>query len=276
MYFLSDGIYGLVYYIFGYRKKIVAGNIALAFPEKTVEERKKIEKQFYHQLIDTFIEIIKLISISKEQIQKRVSCDYSLIDKLYKTGQSVQFHCGHFFSWEFINLAVAANIQYPFLGIYAPLSNRTFDRIIYSMRKKFGTVLVPTNRFRTHFKEYAGDLYSLGLAADQNPRRTQEAYWMPFMGKLAPFVPGPEKGAKLHNTAIVFANFYPVKRGYYALEFTLYTTVPNQIEDGKITIDFKNFVEQQIRERPANYLWSHRRWKWNYDPSVHAEHLLES
>ncbi|MFX6911431.1 hypothetical protein ABTH68_19390, partial [Acinetobacter baumannii] len=56
MYIIADGIYGLVYYVFGYRKKIVRANIALAFPEKSVSERTKIEKRFYHQLIDTFIE----------------------------------------------------------------------------------------------------------------------------------------------------------------------------------------------------------------------------
>lgn len=275
MYIISDGIYGLVYYVFGYRKKIVRANIALAFPEKTNDDRKKIEKQFYHQLIDTFIEIIKLISISKEELNKRVSCDYSLVDQLYQTKQSVQFHCGHFFSWEFINLAIAANIQYPFLAVYAPLSNKVFDRIIYDMRSKLGTILVPANKFRTHFKDYARDVYSLGLAADQNPRRTQDAYWMPFMGKLAPFVPGPEKGAKIYNTAIVFASFFPIKRGYYKLVLSLYTTTPNDIPLGNITTDFKRFVEQEIRERPANYLWSHRRWKWDYDPAVHASKLME-
>lgn len=67
MYIISDGIYGLIYNVFGYRKKIVRANIELAFPEKTVSERTKIEKQFYHQLIDTFIETIKLITISKEE-----------------------------------------------------------------------------------------------------------------------------------------------------------------------------------------------------------------
>ncbi|RAV61046.1 lipid A biosynthesis acyltransferase, partial [Aerococcus urinae] len=109
MYIISDGIYGLIYNVFGYRKKIVRANIELAFPEKTVSERTKIEKQFYHQLIDTFIETIKLITISKEEINRRVTCDYSLVDQLYRTKQSIQFHAGHFFSWEFINLAIGAN-----------------------------------------------------------------------------------------------------------------------------------------------------------------------
>jgi len=276
MYILSDGIYGLVYYVFGYRKKIVRSNIALAFPEKTVAERLKIERQFYHQLIDTFLEIIKLISISKEELNRRFDCDFSLVNELYKTGQSLQMHGGHFFSWEFVNLACGANMDYPFLGVYAPLSNKTFDQIIYKMRSRLGTILVPATKFKHHFKEYAIGIYALALAADQNPRKTQDAYWVKFMGKLTPFVPGPERGAKQNNTAVIFGTYYPIKRGFYKADFVLYTTTPQQIPDGKMTVDFKNYVEEQIRMRPANYLWSHRRWKWEFDPSVHAENLLES
>ena len=47
LFILSDGLYVLIYYVTGYRRKVVAGNLQLAFPQKTAEERKRIEKQFY-------------------------------------------------------------------------------------------------------------------------------------------------------------------------------------------------------------------------------------
>src|SRR5882757_11573962 len=62
LYLLSDGIYGLLYYAFKYRRDVVMGNLLIAFPALTEEERVRIAKKFYHNFIDSFIEVIKLLS----------------------------------------------------------------------------------------------------------------------------------------------------------------------------------------------------------------------
>ena len=68
LYFLSDAVYGLIYYIIGYRKEVVMKNLLIAFPEKTEEERILIAKKFYHNFTDTFIETIKLLSVSEKTL----------------------------------------------------------------------------------------------------------------------------------------------------------------------------------------------------------------
>ena len=73
LYFISDCLFFIVYYIIGYRKQIVMNNLLVAFPEKTNEERIRIAIQFYHNLLDSFIETIKLVSASKAFLQKRVA-----------------------------------------------------------------------------------------------------------------------------------------------------------------------------------------------------------
>lgn len=70
LYIISDGIYLVVYYVIGYRKKVVMQNLELAFPEKPNLERVKIAKAFYHNLLDSFIETIKLVSASKRFLEK--------------------------------------------------------------------------------------------------------------------------------------------------------------------------------------------------------------
>ena len=70
LYFISDIFYGITYHIIGYRKKVVMNNLLIAFPEKTEKERTRIAKDFYHNLIDSFIESIKLLSISDETFNK--------------------------------------------------------------------------------------------------------------------------------------------------------------------------------------------------------------
>src|SRR5690606_28379679 len=71
LYLISDAIYALVYYVIGYRRKVVMDNLAIAFPEKSGTERKQIAKRFYRNFIDTFIETIKLFTASKKFILER-------------------------------------------------------------------------------------------------------------------------------------------------------------------------------------------------------------
>ena len=265
LYYLSDGIYVLVYYVFGYRKEVVMGNLAIAFPEKSEEERKRIAKKFYHNFIDFFIETIKLLSVSERAFRKRFSSNIEVMNQLYATGQNVQVITGHYFSWEFANLGVALDSQYPFVVVYMPLSNKIFDRLMRKLRTKFGTLLVPATEFRRDFHKYVHDKYALILVADQNPGGPDKAYWTPFFGKPTPFVRGPEKGAKVNNTAIVYAHFYKVKRGYYRVDFELVTTEPKSYTNGALTKLLVNKIEASVKQIPDNYLWSHRRWKFQYD-----------
>ena len=65
LYVFSDACYGILFYIMKYRRDIVMSNLQTAFPEKTDEERLRIAKKFYHNLVDMFIESIKMISVIK-------------------------------------------------------------------------------------------------------------------------------------------------------------------------------------------------------------------
>ena len=123
LYFLSDCMYGLMFYVFKYRKEVVLSNLAIAFPEKSEQERRDIAKKFYHNFLDAFVESIKFISISKLQIQKRSTCDFDLINQLSAKGYDVHIMAGHQFNWEFGNALAAINLTAPFVGIYMPISN---------------------------------------------------------------------------------------------------------------------------------------------------------
>src|SRR3981189_3769931 len=87
LYILSDGIYLVVYYVIGYRKKVVMKNLEMAFPEKSNAERIKIAKAFYHNLLDSFIETIKLVSASPRFLEKRITANWEVLDPLFKAGK---------------------------------------------------------------------------------------------------------------------------------------------------------------------------------------------
>lgn len=236
-------------------------NLLIAFPEKTQQERIKIAKAFYHNFLDTFIETLKFLSISDKEFSKRISGNFELFKDLYASGQNVQIHSGHFFNWEYMNWAVPKYAAYPFIGVYKPIDNKVFNKIILDLRQRYHSIMLSTYDFKTTFHQLAKGRYSLGLYADQNPPNIKQSFWLPFFGKLTPFVAGPEKSARINNTAIVFVHHYKTRRGYYQADFTLVTTTPKEFGRGQLTKLYVTYLEDCIKKKPSNYLWSHRRWK---------------
>ena len=265
LYALGDSISFLVYHIIGYRRKVVLENLRIAFPEKTESERKKIAKQFYRNFIESFIETIMLLSMSDRRLQKMFVGDVTLLNEIAARGNNVQLHAIHQFNWEVLNINVSRQLRgITFLGVYMPISNKAFDRIFRDLRTRGGTVLIPATHFKSNFLTMNYNPYLLGLAADQSPATPHNAYWVNFFNRPTAFVTGPEKAARLRNTAVVFVNFYKVTRGKYTIDTHFVTDAAALLPEGDLTIRYARFIEETIRKRPDNYLWSHRRWKHKY------------
>ena len=270
IYVISDACYFLIYYVFKYRRKIVLDNLLIAFPEKTEAERICIAKSFYKGFTDNFIELIKLVSITESEMKKRFIINIEVVNELVEKHQRVHLITGHYFNWEFANLAVGLISKFPFVVAYKPVSNKVFDRLMYHIRSRFGTKLVSSTNFAKDFQPLSKSNYALILVADQNAANTSKAYWIDFFGKKVPLVKGPERGAKMNNLPIVYTEFYKVKRGFYKGNFELITTTPNDYKDGEITKILIRKIEDSIRKEPPNYLWSHRRWKHQFNLEQHG------
>lgn len=264
LYLISDGIYLLVYYGLKYRRDIVMNNLRIAFPEKSEQERKKIAKKFYHNLLDTFIETIKMISASKKFILKRFTGNWEVINSLSSTGRPVQLHLGHNFNWEWGNVAAANHINYPFLAVYMPITNKIFERLFLRLRSRGGTKLLRATRMAEDFIPYRNTEYLLALVADQNPGGPHHAAWYYFFGRPTPFVKGPAKNAIANNTPVVFAFIHKRRRGHYEAVFSLTEESPAQMNEAELTERFVRYLEDVIRQYPDMWLWSHRRWKWEW------------
>jgi KDO2-lipid IV(A) lauroyltransferase len=267
LYLISDFIFFILYYVVQYRKDVVYLNLLIAFPEKTDAERKKIMRDFYKNLADTFVEIIKMLSCSEKEVRNRFKGNIEVINQWKGKEKSIQVITGHFFNWELANLAVSSVCTIPFLGVYMPLTNKIIDKIFYDLRKRFGTIPIPATDFKNNVKDYFKDQSALILVADQNPGVPSRGWWLHFFSKPAPFIPGPAKGAISRDTVIVYANFYKVRRGYYKVVFEEVTQSPGNYSEASLTYLLAKKVEASVKERPDNYLWTHRRWKhqWKSD-----------
>ncbi|MBI5857900.1 MAG: lipid A biosynthesis acyltransferase [Sphingobacteriales bacterium] len=266
LYLLSDFTYGLMFYVLKYRRKVVMANLLIAFPAKTEKERKRIAKNFYHNLVDTFIETIKFLHWNIKDVEKRFTCNLDGLEEAYKTGKPIHILGMHNMNWEYVNWGLDRNVKLPFLGIYLPVASKPFDKIMYNIRARYGTVLIPATGFKDAYLPWIYRQHILASAADQSPATPLNAYWVNFFNRPTAFVKGAEKGARTHNASVVFGHFYKTKRGHYHLDTKFITGHAAKLNEGEMVKIFAKYVETSIRSQPSNYLWSHRRWKHEYKP----------
>jgi len=264
LYVFADCFYGLIYYIFKYRRDVVMNNLLIAFPEKTEKERIAIAKKFYHNLIDMFFETIKMISASDKFISKRFTANWEVVNAIYPTGKSIQVHLGHNFNWEWGNNVFVKKTAFKLLAVYMPMTNKIFERLFYKLRTRNGAIFLRATHMKEEFLPYRNSQYLLGLIADQNPGYPGNAWWFNFFSRPTPFLKGPAKAAIVNDAAVVFAFIHKPRRGYYEAVFSLAEENPVASTEQDITKKFVLYLEDVIRQYPEMWLWSHRRWKWEW------------
>ncbi len=263
LYLLSDGFYVLLYYIIGYRKRVVAENLKLVFPEKTAKEISIIRKRFYHHLCDMMFEAIKSITISKAEMQKRyVFTNVEEIHKLEKENRSIVLFMGHYASWEWVFI-LQTHVNHKGYAVYKKLSNKYFDALVKRIRAKYDSYLITTKEtFSTLLKAKKNNELTLnGFVFDQSPKLNKAIYWQNFMGAEVPVHVGAEILAKRLDMVPLFLKVSKVKRGHYEATFTDIIRKAKDYKDFDITDLYLKRVEEQIQEAPEFYFWTHKRWK---------------
>lgn len=263
LYVLSDGVYGLLFYVTGYRKKVVLKNLRNSFPEKTQEEINIICKKFYHYFCDLTLETFKTLTISKEKMLKRCSLEPGakiLFDQLAATNQSVIIVMGHKGNWEWAGNTFSLCCKHQLYVIYHPLSNKYFNGLVYKMRTRFGTKLIAMKDTFREMTKNRSELNATAFIADQSPS-PDKAYWMQFLNQDTPVFMGTEKIAQKMKYPIVYVSVKKIKRGYYTLAAKLLKEPPYILNEGEITTAHTEKLERDILEQPETWLWTHRRWK---------------
>lgn len=263
LYLFSDFVYLIIYYIIGYRKKTVRENIALALPHLSEKERLVIEKKSYQHMCDMFLEMIKTMSISESEMNKRFQfVNIEIYKELEKEGKSIALMCAHYASYEWV-ISINNKINFKGYAIYKRINNKYFDKLVRDIRSKFKANLITTKEtiptIRENFKNNVLGIY--GFASDQSPKISSAFHWNTFMGIEVPVHTGAEMLAKKYSMNIVFLKVEKVKRGYYKAQFETPSKNVNEVPNYQITDQFLKLVEQQIHEAPEYYLWTHKRWK---------------
>lgn len=263
LYALSDFLSFLLYRVVRFRLKVVRKNLALSFPKLSPKERKVIEKEFYRNLCDVFMEMAKNLTISEKNIKKRfVFENMELINAHEEKGESTVLVLGHYSNWEGM-LSIGYHLMGKGYGVYKPLTNKYFNRLISKSREKHKAYLI--SRYETidfiRSSQEKGDYGLYGFIYDQTPYPKPKTYWRPFMGTVVPVFTGAERLAKEFNFPVYYTEINRVKRGYYTATVSLLVKDPSGCKENEITDLFYDKLEAQIKRDPAQYLWSHNRFK---------------
>lgn len=262
--FFARLLYYPLYYIIGYRKKVVRENLEKSFPEKSKAEIIQIEKTFYKYFADLVFEIIKMSTISKKELLSRVKfTNLELIEAYFKKGESVLACTGHYGNWELCMLALGANLSAPEYVIYKPLSNKVFEDWFLKMRSQFGNVFIPMRQTLRAVIATKDSPTMFCFASDQTPTREEAQYALHFLNQSTAVLLGLEKIALQTNRPVFYFDVISVKRGYYEVNCVPLCLTPKATTQHEITDLLFKALEKRINQSPPFWLWSHRRWKLN-------------
>lgn len=265
LYILSDILFFPFYFIIRYRRKIVRKNLIESFPYKSIDEIIRIEKEFYHFFIDIFFESCKLISITPEEIKRRMKfTNIKIANEMLIEGKSISVFLGHYGNWEWISsISLWLYKNAVAVQIYHKLRNKSMNKIMKKLRERMGNIGVDMHKTVRFMADVATDNkpYMIGFIADQSPQKREVKHFIQFLNHKVPVLTGTEKATKHYGYNALFISMKRIKRGYYECEFTSLHDNPKSLPDFELTNLYFQRLEHEILQHPELYLWTHNRFK---------------
>ena len=269
LYCFANFIYLVVYYIVGYRRKVVSKNLSEAFPDKTPDELRRIEKDFYRHLCDVIVETIKLLAISDKEMKRRVEVvNPELVMASVENGKSAVLLLGHYGNWEWVQEISRHFKPAALFSIYHPLNNSLWDEVYGKIRSRWNVDIISQKQSVKTLLDKKNQPWICGFIADARPRSTDKDAVVPFLNHDTSFIYGPEVIGRKIDADFFFLDMEKIKRGRYRITF-------NKIEakegdaDIRLTLpypvsrEFWKLFGNRIERDPAFWLWSHKRWKYD-------------
>ncbi|MDD2537937.1 MAG: lysophospholipid acyltransferase family protein [Bacteroidales bacterium] len=257
--------------IAGYRRSVVITNLARSFPERSYDGIQQNVRDFYRYLGRLFAETVWLFTASQKSVMKRFSIENpDLLEGLHQKGKSVVVMLPHMGNWEFLR-ACSCPLQGDICGygqqqlhmVYQKVNSPLFDKLIYTLRNRYKTgwkILESKSaaRFMARHRDVPG-IYA--MVSDQCPGPSGKSIPVFFLGQPTLMIEGPEALARKFGFAVVYGVMIQVHRGRYVLRFSPITENAALSGEGEVTREFARLLEQDIRQTPHLWLWSHKRWK---------------
>ncbi|MFC0183213.1 KDO2-lipid IV(A) lauroyltransferase [Pseudarcicella hirudinis] len=274
LYRISDFIFFVLFYVVKYRKKVVCENLRKSFPEKSETEIETIARDFFLNLSDIIVEVIKSLTISEKELKKRVSIEgEEPLQKLIREGKTGIVMSNHLCNWELVPLRSALS-EVNSDVIYKPLKSEFFEKFMFTIRSRFGVFPVPMKMTLREVVRRKNIPRIIGMVADQVPGIRENAYWTDFLNQDTDFFMGSERIARSNNYPVFYGELSRKKRGFYHLKYhTLIEPPYDHIPPNGITELYVRTLEKSICQYPSDWLWSHKRFKHTRPENLVQDHL---
>ncbi|MCY0978581.1 lysophospholipid acyltransferase family protein [Chryseobacterium wangxinyae] len=264
LYIFSDIIFFLNYYFVGYRKKIITQNLKKSFPEKTAEEISEIRKKFYLNFSDYLAETVKSFTMSKTETRVRMQhINQHLFHEAKAEGKNIILLAGHVFNWEWMNALATVVPQKNCHPVYRKVNSEFWEKQMKKVRSKFGNDALEANEVILNIFRNKNDGDSIYLfVADQTPHSSHVNYGLEFLNQKTPAFIGYDKLATRMDLIFLYTEMKKVKRGHYQINYSRIEPDGEKFTNNEVVRKFHRLLENTIKRRPDNYLWSHRKWKY--------------
>lgn len=259
-------IYPLMMYVVRYRRRLVAKNLRLSFPDKTEAERKQIARDFYHQFCYTIVETVYGYRMTDEEMKERVVFEgMDEVNQLVDAAGGGLFMLAHFGNWEWmasVQQWVSPGVTE--LNVYRRLKSEAMDKLMLDIRSKRGGACVEKQRILRELVRYRAEKkpVTVGLLSDQKPRPEVTRTWTTFLHQETGFLDGAEVLGKKFGYPVFYLFITREERGRYHVQMQTIAADPKNTAEGEITETYARLLEQNIQEQPHLWLWTHNRWKW--------------
>lgn len=269
-YGLASVLAAVYYRVGGGRRRIALENLALAFPELSDGERRRIARACYANAAGTLAESMLVLTgkYDREQVLRMVDLDqWERLRKLEDESQAgLLIITAHFGNWEMLShcLGLCSNRKGNVIG--RKTGNPLLEKhVVQPLRERFGSQLIHKKRALMRCIRALRRGEHVGMLIDQKSNR-KDGVSVQFFGEelLAPAAPAV---LQLRYGVVVVPAFL-VRTGprTYCLEVGDPVPPPDPAateEEGirQLTQKHQQEIETMIREYPEQWFWMHDRWR---------------
>ena len=247
---------------FPYRRRVIEGNLKISFPEWDDATRDRVIRDYYRGFADVLVEVMHSLRLTTEELARRVPLkNPEVVRAETARGKPALLLAAHQANWEWMLLALSTQLGMPVDAAYKPLVDGWAEREMRKLRQLFGARMIPSQELLGDIIKQRGAPRAIALLADQEPKTNERRQWVKFLNRDSAFFVGPEEIARSTRYAAFFIALKRISRGHYEAEFVKLADAGEQLAPGEFTARYASMVEAQIRAAPADWPWSHKRWK---------------
>jgi Kdo2-lipid IVA lauroyltransferase/acyltransferase len=259
----ADLVGDFMHRVLGIRRTLVYRNLGLTFPDKSLEEIRRIATAMYRNVASSLLEVLRLPLIrNREDAAALVDIDGEAFLQWFKSRKSgAVIVSAHYGNWELMAMASGLLLE-PVAIVVKRLRNRLIDGIMNEYRTMRGNRIIYHSQALREGLRLLGEGGFLSILGDQSDH--DAVNYGEFLGRRASMYFGPAFFALKAKVPLFFVICLGNGDGRYTIKIREVDTSDLSFSKQNIATlaaRYTKMLEDEIRNRPEEWFWLHNRWK---------------